>query len=302
MGALITFFTPTYNRADILHRCYESLQNQSSYDFKWIVIDDGSTDNTAELVKTWIKKENRFPIEYIYKENQGMYSVFNKAMEIIDTPLCVCFESDDRFAPETMDIVLRNWEIIKDDDHLIGFTTPCIFEDGSIIGKWFPEDLKEMKYYDRFIKYNIPGDKTNVYKTEILKKGAPLPVFEGEKCLNPTYMMYKADRYGYLLVSNEAFCITEYREGGMTDTILWQYYNSPNSFAYMRKEAMQLPGASPKLIYKLNIHYVAECCLAHKLSKAVKESPKKVYTVLAFCPGIVLSFWIRYKNKGKSKN
>lgn len=301
MEKLITFFTPTYNRADILHRCYESLQNQSSYDFDWLIIDDGSTDNTREVVQEWIDSETRFKISYIYKENEGMYSGYNKALEVVNTPLIVCFESDDRFTPDTMDIVKRNWTIIKDDDSLIGFMTPCILEDGSHVGDFFPENVKRMHHYDRYLKYHLSGDKTFVHKTQVLKREAPMPTFKGEKCLNPIYIMYECDKYGYMLVSNEAFCVAEYRPGGMTDTVVWQYYNSPNSFALWRKQHMLFPVASKKYIFKQNIHYVSSCCLAGKLSKAVKESPKKGYTVLAFVPGIMLSVWIRYKNRDSNK-
>lgn len=300
MSKLITFFTPTYNRADILHRCYESLQKQSCFDFDWIIIDDGSTDNTSEVVREWVKNETRFKISYIKKKNEGMYSGYNKALEVADTPLIVCLESDDMFAPDTMDIVKRNWEKIKDTD-LIGFMTPCIYEDGSWVGDPFPEDVKQMHHYERFLKYHLEGDKTYVHKTEILKREAPMPVFEGEKCLNPIYLMYECDKYGYMAVSNEAFCITEYRPGGMTDTVYWQYYNSPNSFAEWRKQHMQFPNAPKRYIFKENIHYVSSCFLAHKLGRSVKESPKKGYTVLAFVPGLMMACLVLYKNKGKSK-
>ena len=113
--------------------------------------------------------------------------------------------------------------------------------------------------------------------------------------------MYECDKYGYMAVTNEAFCITEYRPGGMTDTVYWQYYNSPNSFAEWRKQHMQFPNAPKKYIFKENRHYVSSYCLAHKLRKAVKESPKKWYTILALIPGLMMTCLVLYKNRGKSK-
>ena len=75
MDKLVTFFTPTYNRAHILHRCYESLCGQTSYNFKWLVVDDGSKDGTEKIIQKWISQEHRFPIEYHYKENGGSYKM-----------------------------------------------------------------------------------------------------------------------------------------------------------------------------------------------------------------------------------
>ena len=97
--ATLTVFTPTYNRAYILQRCYESLVRQTSKDFIWLIIDDGSTDNTKSLVDQWIKEKNEFEIKYVYKENGGMHTGHNKAYELIDTELKVCIDSDD-FMPD----------------------------------------------------------------------------------------------------------------------------------------------------------------------------------------------------------
>ena len=97
--ALLTVFTPTYNRAHTLHRTYESLCNQDCKDFIWLIIDDGSTDHTDDLVKSLQQKDNGFEIQYIYKENGGMHTAHNTAYENIYTELNVCIDSDDKMAP-----------------------------------------------------------------------------------------------------------------------------------------------------------------------------------------------------------
>ena len=86
MDKLVTFFTPTYNRAHILHRCYESLCAQTSYNFKWLIVDDGSSDGTDALAAAWKAQEDRFEIDYVYKENGGLHTAYNTALEIVDTP------------------------------------------------------------------------------------------------------------------------------------------------------------------------------------------------------------------------
>lgn len=295
---LITVFTPTYNRKELLKRCYQCLIDQTSYNFKWLIIDDGSTDNTGDEVKKWIESETRFKIDYVYKENGGLYTTYNTAIPLMDTELCICYESDDIFPSDGIAIIEKHWPELRD-SNCVGLMTMCKDMDGKYIGNTFPDGVKSMHLYDRFLKYDCREDKMYVYKTAIFKKVAPMPVFPGEKNFNPLYLMYKADEYGELLVSNEVLCFCDYQPGGMTDTVFWQYYNSPNSFAEMRRMSMQFSGAPRSYIFRQNIHYVSSCCLAKKLGSAVKESPKKVYTVLALVPGIMLAGLVLCKNINK---
>lgn len=297
---LITVFTPTYNRKELLKRCYQCLIDQTSYNFKWLIIDDGSTDNTGEEVKKWIASETRFKIDYVYKKNGGLYTTYNTAIPLMDTELCICYESDDIFPSDGIAIIEKHWPELRDSDY-VGLMTMCKDMDGNYVGKKFPDGVKSMYLYERFLRYDCGGDKMYVYKTDIFKKVAPMPEFKGEKNLNPLYLMYKADAYGELLVSNEVLCICDYQPGGMTDTVLWQYYNSPNSFAEWRKQHMMFPNASKKYLFRENIHYVSSCCLAGRLGDSIKESPKKGYTVLALFPGILLSLWIRFKIRHKKE-
>ena len=94
-NCLLTVFTPAYNRAHTLPRTYESLCKQSRKDFVWLIVDDGSRDNTRELVEEWQRRDNGFKIRYIYKENGGMHTAHNEAYRNIDTVLNVCIDSDD---------------------------------------------------------------------------------------------------------------------------------------------------------------------------------------------------------------
>ena len=100
---ILTIFTPAYNRAHTLHRTYESLCRQSCKDFIWLVVDDGSTDNTAELVREWQSRDNGFEIQYIHKENGGMHTAHNVAYANIHTKLNTCIDSDDMLADGAVD-------------------------------------------------------------------------------------------------------------------------------------------------------------------------------------------------------
>ena len=284
MDKLVTFFTPTYNRAHILHRCYESLCSQPDYDFKWLIVDDGSTDGTGELDSKWIEQEKRFKIRYIYKENGGLHTAFNVAVREADTELFVCFESDDVFTPDAMPIIKRVWAEIRDSG-CVGFITLCRDFEGNLMGKEYPADMKTVLYRDH--RKLSPGDKQYVFRTEDLKKVFPMPSFPGEKFFDPKFRFFALDEFGPLAVTNEVFDLVDYQPNGLTNTVIRHYYNSPNSFAEYRKMYMQLPDRSAAYIYRQNIHYVASCCLAGKLKKAISESPKKGFTALALLPGIL---------------
>ncbi len=298
MDKLVTFFTPTYNRAHILHRCYESLCAQPDYDFKWLIVDDGSTDGTGELAAKWVEQEDRFEIRYIYKENGGLHTAYNTAVPLVDTELFVCLESDDIFTPETMPIIKRIWSEVKDSD-CVGFVTLCKDMDGNLIGKRYSEEYKTVLFRDH--RVIAPGDKQFVFRTIDLKKIFPMPVFPGERYFDPSYQFFSLDEIGPLAVTNEIFDVVDYQPTGLTGTIIRQYYNSPNSFAELRKLYMQLPNKSVFFRVKTNIHYVASCCLAGKLNKAVKESPRKGYTRAALLPGILWAEVIRLANRRENK-
>ena len=190
MEKLVTFFTPTYNRVHILHRCYESLCSQQSFDFKWLVVDDGSSDNAEELVNSWIEQEDRFEIRYIYKENGGLHTAFNAAVEEADTELFVCFESDDIFTPEAMTIIENTWKELRD-SNCVGFITLCKDLNGELIGGRFPEDVKTTLYREH--RQIAPGDKQYIFKTEALKQVFPMQSFPGEKFFDPKYKFFSLD-------------------------------------------------------------------------------------------------------------
>ena len=298
MEKLITVFTPTYNRAHILHRCYESLCNQTSYNFNWLIVDDGSADGTRELVSGWVEKETKFSIEYLYKENGGLHTAYNLALDHVDSEVFTCLESDDLFTPDAIAIIERVWPEVRD-SNCVGFITLCKDMDGKLIGGRFPEEMKTVLYREH--RQIAPGDKQYVFRTEALKKVFPMPSFPGEKFFDPKYRFFALAEIGPLAVTNEVFDLVDYQPGGLTNTMMRQYYNSPNSFAEFRKLYMQLPGRSPLYRFRQNVHYVASCCLAGKLGRAIPESPRKGYTALAFLPGIVWASVIRNANREKRK-
>jgi glycosyltransferase involved in cell wall biosynthesis len=289
--ATLTVFTPAYNRAHTLPRTYESLLNQSCKDFVWLIVDDGSRDNTAELVRSWQEKDNGFEIRYIYKENGGMHTAHNTAYENIDTELNTCIDSDDCMAPGAVEKILRKWDSVRDRGYA-GLVALDADLQGSIIGKGFPEGLTETTLMDYYAAGGA-GDKKLIYRTDVIRNYLPYPVFEGEKyvCISSVYTLIDQD---YLLcVLPEVVCNVDYQPDGHSTGMFREYMRSPRGFAYLRKMCMPLRNTKRALLRDC-IHYVSSSIFA-KNPHFLRESPKKLATVAAIPFGIVLNLYIRWK-------
>ncbi|MBW1298768.1 glycosyltransferase family 2 protein [Aquimarina litoralis] len=292
----ITVFTPTYNRAYCLHKCYESLIKQSNQDFVWLIIDDGSTDDTESLVASWIK-EGKIDIQYHYQENQGMHGGHNAAYRLTETLLNVCIDSDDCIGEEAIEKILVAWEKIKDKPEFAGLVGLDADPDGKIIGTKIPEHIKETTLYDLYNVHKVLGDKKLVYRTEVVKKYPSYPIFEGERFVPLGYLYQLIDQDYTLFPINEVLCEVEYMQDGSSMNILKQYRRHPKGFAFSRKSRMKL-AENFKDKFKNAIHYVSSAIFT-KNGSFISESPKKLTTILAIPFGILLNLYIRYKTKGE---
>ncbi len=290
---LLTVFTPSYNRAHLLPRCYESMKSQQCKDFIWMIVDDGSTDGTEELVKSWQSENNGFEIQYIYKPNGGMHTAHNTAYENIKTELNVCIDSDDLLADDAVGKTLRFWKE-KGSDKYAGIIALDADFDGNIIGKGFDANMAETTlggYYAAGGK----GDKKLVYRTEVITKYPPYPTFEGEKFVSLGYKYTLCDDEYKLLVLNEVLCNVEYQTDGSTKNMYRQYRRNPKGWAFIRKFSM-MRNPSVKRMFVINVHYVSSCIFAGE-KHFIKNSPKKLWTVLS-CPfGLAFNLFIRIKTK-----
>lgn len=292
--ALITVFTPAYNRAHTLPRTYESLKAQECKDFVWLIVDDGSTDETAELVEKWQGEENGFKICYIYKENGGMHTAHNTAYEHISTELNICIDSDDKLAPSAIEKIREKWEAVKSLDYagLIGLDADF---NGNIIGKGFPENLTETTLTGYYANGGS-GDKKLVYRTDVINKYPPYPVFEGEKYVALAYKYRLIDQDYKLAVIDEVLCNVDYQPDGSSATMWKQYLKNPQGFAFWRKVCMQYPESKKRLLVDC-IHYCSSSIIA-KNKHFISESPKKGLSVICAPLGFLLSLLIKFKTRG----
>lgn len=284
----LTVFTPTYNRAYTLHKCYESLKRQTNKDFIWMIIDDGSSDNTKEIVDVWID-EGIIEIKYIYQENQGMHGAHNTAYNLIETELNVCIDSDDYMTDNAVERIIDFWEK-KGSKDVAGIAALDGYSSDNIIGHPFPNNISKSTVFDIYNKYKIKGDKKFIYRTKLTKQ-YPYPIFEGEKYISLGYKYSKIDEEYPLLLMNEVVCIVEYMEDGSSRNMLKQYRKNPKGFAFIRTEDMKNPNASFVYKIKSNIHYVSSSFMS-KNKDFIKESPCKLLTIMSIPFGFILYKYI----------
>lgn len=288
----LTVFTPTYNRAYCLHQLYDSLVQQTSQDFCWLIIDDGSTDNTKNLVQGWVE-EDRISIQYHYQENQGMHGGHNTAYSLIATPLNVCIDSDDFMPGNAVELILFKWEDIRHREDIAGIVALDGDKKGNIIGSKMPEYIQFTKLSGLYHQYNVTGDKKLIYRTEIVKKFPKYPLFEGERFvpLGSLYLMIDQD-YN-LAILNEIVCTVEYLPDGSSLNIFKQYRRHPKGFHYSRQIGIKY-GASFKQKFKNAVHLVSSNIQLKRLNLTQGTSNLPI-TVLAIPFGLFLYFYIRIK-------
>ncbi len=289
--ATLTIFTPTYNRAHILHKCYESLKRQACKDFVWLVIDDGSVDNTKELVQEWIK-EGQIPITYYYQKNQGMHSGHNAAYKLANTELCMCIDSDDYLTDNAVEYIVTAWKQ-NGSEKYAGMVCLNAYPNGDVIGEPLPQTLLETKFNTVYYKYR--HDKKYIYRRDVFNKYPLYPVYSGEKLTPLSCKYFMIDDDYWLLAVHKVVCIVEYLEDGSTRNIFNHYRRNPRGIIYVKQIEMR-HGLS--LIHRLKaaIHYVAaNIRLRHK--NYIGESCNKPLVYVAIIPGVLLHFYITYCKK-----
>ena len=287
----LTIFTPAYNRAHTLPRTYASLLSQDCKSFVWLIVDDGSQDNTAELVRQWQAKDNGFEIRYIFQENGGMHTAHNTAYEHIDTELNTCIDSDDKLAPGAVRMILEKWEQVREQGYagIIGLDADF---DNNVIGSGFPDGLTETTVIGYYAAGGS-GDKKLVYRTDIINQYPAYPVFEGEKYVSLSYKYRLIDQNYKMAVLDKILCNVEYQPDGSSSTMWKQYLNNPNGFAFWRKICMQYPTSMKRTIVDC-IHYCSSSMLAGN-SHYISESPKKLLTFFCSPFGLLLTWFVKKK-------
>lgn len=249
---LLTIFTPTYNRAYTIGALYESLCVQTNQDFEWLVVDDGSTDDTEKLFKNWVETAP-FPVRYYKQANGGKHRAINKGLSEAKGELFFVVDSDDKLPKDSVSTILLYYAGIKNNASFSGVTGLCCYFSGKKVGgeeNWKMIDTDPVSIR---IVYGVKGDLADVLKTDIARR-YPFPEFENEKFC-PEALVYNRlskdyqQRYFY-----ENIYSCEYLPDGLTAKIVQIRRNSPMASMTYYSEYSRL---NVPLRYKLkgNINY-----------------------------------------------
>lgn len=302
----LTIFTPVYNRAYCIGRCYESMLRQKNQNFVWIIVDDGSEDHLEDVVRPWLEPaedsgRSRFPrfrIEFYQKENGGLNTAYNLALSHVKTDYWVCIDSDDWLADDAVETIYR--AIRRSESRrmkISGFAGLDAEPDGTVCGGRFPH-VRTASLMDLKFRYKHKGDFKVVYRTAAAAPFLPIPEVKGEKNFNPYYMMLQIDREAPLLILDHVLCIVDYQPDGMSARIFEQYEESPVSFGMLRLQYLQMPGIPWWFRYRQCMHYVSSWLFAVKQRKKGLRAPFfSMGMILALAPGFLLHFYIRLRNR-----
>lgn len=225
---LITVLTPTYNRANLLPRLYESLCWQTCKDFEWIVVDDGSTDNTESVVNSkFIIQNSKFPIRYFKKENHGKHTAVNLGVKEAKGELVFIADSDDILPKDALSIVSEDYEKVKDNHQIAGVAgLDANALDGKIIGSGLPQDSIDCNAIDIRYKYHVKGDLKEVFRISVLREN-PFPEIPGERFCPEQLVWFRIAQKYSLHYINKPIYIAEYQSDGLTSGITKARMNSP---------------------------------------------------------------------------
>lgn len=229
MDQLLTIFTPTYNRSKMLKNLYSSLCRQTNKSFKWLIIDDGSQDDTKGLVEGF-KNDKLLEIEYYYQVNSGKYIAHNLGVKKCNTELFVCVDSDDILYDNAVERTIAFWKSHNSDERIAGIVSPKDMNGNSYFLNPPNKDTL-MHLYD---SGSLIGETMLVYRTSILKQFL-FPEITGEKFMSENVIYYQIDMNYYLAVQNEYLYYAEYQNDGITRSIAKTHWNNPNSTLFMYK-------------------------------------------------------------------
>lgn len=213
----ITILTPSYNRASLLPRLYDSLCRQTNKDFEWIVVDDGSTDDTREVVASLKEKcGEAFPMSYVYKANGGKHMAINIGAERARGELLFIADSDDLLADDALETVANAWHGIADDDSFAGIAgLDMALDTHEVIGSGLPQEHIDCNAIDIRYRHHVTGDMKEVFRTEVLRE-FPFPEFPGERFCPEQLVWFRIARRYKLRYINKAIYIADYQPDGIT--------------------------------------------------------------------------------------
>lgn len=231
----LTIFTPTYNRAYLLPKLFESLQRQTAKDFEWLIVDDGSSDDTQKLINV-LSNEASFKIQYFYQENQGKHVAINTALRNITTPFFTTVDSDDFLKDNAVETIFNKLPLIDRSQDIVALASPIKILHQNTESKKITKDTIATTY-EMIYKHNVHGEATLIFKTELAKR-FEYPAFSGEKFMLESVVFNRMDKMYKFLYIPESIVNAEYIPDGLTAQGKKKLIDNPKGAALAYKEKM----------------------------------------------------------------
>lgn len=266
----ITVFTPTYNRAYIIANLYHSLQRQTFVDFEWLVIDDGSSDNTELLFQKWISEDNKFPVRYYKQKNGGKCRAINRALDLAKGELFFTVDSDDYLTDDALEKVVCWFQQIKNQKDIVGIVANRGYSVKETENYLFNEQYLDRTLLDRYSFCRdghkvFDGERAYVFYTEFHKK-YKYPEFPDENFMTEAVVWNRMAHDGYKMrFYNDIIWIYEYKDDGLTKAGSSVFLNNPRGYGLWLKEKAEFENVSYK--EKLKMYYTFTCDLSGKYDK-----------------------------------
>lgn len=293
----LTIITPTYNRKDLLKKCFQSLTKQTCFDFEWIIVDDGSTDGTEAEIRSLLDAEFPFSTMYVMKENGGKHTALNAAHPYIHGKYVLILDSDDTLTSDAVETVLNGWSKYdaNADIGIVIFLKQL--SDGTICARGKAEDIVIDVLNQKRI-CNVASDCCEVIRTELFKK-YPFPVFDGEHFLAETALWYRAGVDSKCVYINKPIYICEYLEGGLTKSGKNMRIRNCHGGMYTSYLRMNRRCALNERI-KAGLLYVCYGCFAKiSIAEMLKKAKGcRCWTLMCLIPGTALYFYWKPLYKG----
>lgn len=279
----VCVFTPTYERAYILPVLYESLVAQTSHDFVWMIVDDGSTDGTQELVRSWIER-GEIAIDYVKTVNGGKPRAINLGVSRCDSPLFFVVDSDDWLLPGAIEHVLAVWATIAGDDRYAGIVALRGTDDHTPMDTWMPEGATDVRYWDLFETKGFRGATSLIHRTEVLRQ-YPYDVAPGEIFIAETSVYYRLDEKYVMLADNTILTICHYLPDGLTRNFAANAKRNPIGY-WKHKRYCAQRSTTLKGVVRETLLYLVGCRLAGQRG-AIAMAPHKVVAAACYLPALV---------------
>lgn len=277
----ITVFTPTYNRGYIIGKLYESLCRQTFRDFEWIVVDDGSTDDTEWLFQAYLRDNPGFPVRYIKTENGGKHRAINTGVSMAQGELFYIVDSDDHLTDDALETI-DAYESTIPEAEKSGFAGVCGqkgFNPELPIGKTFQGELLDITTLER-PNYGISGDKSEVFYTEVLRK-YPFPEFPGEKFVTECVVWDRIAYDGYRMrFFNRITMVCNYLPDGLSAQGNSLFRRNPMGWGRYIAQSVEfgkLSGFSKWQTYLEYFYAMRNEFPFHRISKALGVNPIRLW-------------------------